>query len=419
MDNRDGTLSIFGTVLDAASSGTAPAPGSAAAFDEAMLASLGREFAYNDPQAGFGSGEGAANDQNVELLVKDPRRADLELDQDRQPRSRERRRHAHLHAERAQLRPLRRVGGDRHRHAAAERRVRLRDAEPGDLLGGGRDGHLRPGLRGGRRGRHGHDRGHARRWPARSSTRRAWTRNQADDTAAATTRTPRARSCRPCRRIPAAEGRHAAAASRSCRRTSRALPRTARTGRRSTSPSCSPPAQDVRLADGRDRRLQRPADQVRGLRRGPTSCSGDPVRAARRGRRGARRSTSPTCGASPTSPTTPARSRVDSTLRITDRWNALAAGGGTDAATVVDIPFPIPAHVHGDGEIPTIGSTCAVDHDLRRRRARAPSRRASARSGSSASSPSMDGGADGNVSTTPNTVFAAPGRLRSVSARLL
>jgi uncharacterized repeat protein (TIGR01451 family) len=79
MDNRDGTLSLFGTVLDAASSGTAPAPGSAAAFDEAMLSSLGREFAYNDPQAGSGSGEGAANDQNVELLVKDPRRADLEL----------------------------------------------------------------------------------------------------------------------------------------------------------------------------------------------------------------------------------------------------------------------------------------------------------------------------------------------------
>ena len=79
MDNRDGTLSIFGTILDAASSGTAPAPGSAVAFDEAMLASLGREFAYNDPQAGLGSGEGAANDQNVELLVEDPRRADLEV----------------------------------------------------------------------------------------------------------------------------------------------------------------------------------------------------------------------------------------------------------------------------------------------------------------------------------------------------
>ena len=79
MDNKDGTLSIFGTVLDAASSATAPEPGSALAFDEAMLASLGREFAYNDPQAGLGSGEGSVTDQNVELLVKDPRRADLAL----------------------------------------------------------------------------------------------------------------------------------------------------------------------------------------------------------------------------------------------------------------------------------------------------------------------------------------------------
>jgi uncharacterized repeat protein (TIGR01451 family) len=44
-----------------------------------MLASIGREFAYNDPQAGLGSGEGTAADQNVELLVEDPRTANLEL----------------------------------------------------------------------------------------------------------------------------------------------------------------------------------------------------------------------------------------------------------------------------------------------------------------------------------------------------
>jgi uncharacterized repeat protein (TIGR01451 family) len=79
MDNLDGTLSIFGTVLDAAADSQAPAPGSAQAFNEEMLASVGREFAYNDPQAGKGSGEGTAKDQNVELLVADPRRANLEL----------------------------------------------------------------------------------------------------------------------------------------------------------------------------------------------------------------------------------------------------------------------------------------------------------------------------------------------------
>ena len=79
MDNLDGTLSIFGTVLDAASDSQAPAPGAAQAFNEEMLASIGREFAYNDPQAGKGSGEGTAKDQNVELLVEDPRTANLEL----------------------------------------------------------------------------------------------------------------------------------------------------------------------------------------------------------------------------------------------------------------------------------------------------------------------------------------------------
>jgi len=79
MDNRDGTLSIFGTVLDHAADAQAPAPGSAQAFNEEMLASIGRELSYNDPQAGRGSGEGTAEDQNVELLVEDPRTADLEL----------------------------------------------------------------------------------------------------------------------------------------------------------------------------------------------------------------------------------------------------------------------------------------------------------------------------------------------------
>jgi hypothetical protein len=74
MDNHDGTLSIFGTLLDHAAAAAAPSPGSAAGFSSAQLASIGRELAYNDPQAGDGTGEGATNDQNVELLVRDPRR---------------------------------------------------------------------------------------------------------------------------------------------------------------------------------------------------------------------------------------------------------------------------------------------------------------------------------------------------------
>jgi uncharacterized repeat protein (TIGR01451 family) len=79
MDNEDGTLSIFGTVLDHASLATAPASGSAAAFDRSTLATIGRVLAYNDPQKGPPSGEGGPSDKNVELLVPDPRVADLSL----------------------------------------------------------------------------------------------------------------------------------------------------------------------------------------------------------------------------------------------------------------------------------------------------------------------------------------------------
>jgi hypothetical protein len=74
MDNEDGTLSIFGTLLDHAAGAAAPPAGNASGFDSAQLASIGREVAYNDPQAGDGTGEGNANDQNVELLLRDPRR---------------------------------------------------------------------------------------------------------------------------------------------------------------------------------------------------------------------------------------------------------------------------------------------------------------------------------------------------------
>jgi uncharacterized repeat protein (TIGR01451 family) len=77
MDNRDGTLSIFGTLLDAAAPAAAPAAGAASNFTAAQLASIGRELAYNDPQSGAPTGEGGPEDKNVELLVRDPRKADL------------------------------------------------------------------------------------------------------------------------------------------------------------------------------------------------------------------------------------------------------------------------------------------------------------------------------------------------------
>ncbi|HEV2752470.1 MAG TPA: hypothetical protein VGV36_01405 [Solirubrobacteraceae bacterium] len=84
MDNRDGTLSIFGTVLDHAAPIPTPAPGSqAGGFGVAEIASIGRLVGYNDPQSADrsddgeagGGGLGRAQDRNVELLLGDPRAA--------------------------------------------------------------------------------------------------------------------------------------------------------------------------------------------------------------------------------------------------------------------------------------------------------------------------------------------------------
>ncbi len=78
-DNHDGTLSIFGTILDHASDAVSVPPGTpAAGLTTEQLASLGRTMSYNDPQVGAqqctpGCGEGVAADRNVELLIDDPR----------------------------------------------------------------------------------------------------------------------------------------------------------------------------------------------------------------------------------------------------------------------------------------------------------------------------------------------------------
>jgi metallophosphoesterase (TIGR03767 family) len=94
MDNRDGTLSMFGTLLDHDGPATAPASGtSAAGLDPEVLASIGRAISYNDPQAGPGvdgevGPEGAPTDRNVELLIADPRAGAAQDDQDRGGRGR-------------------------------------------------------------------------------------------------------------------------------------------------------------------------------------------------------------------------------------------------------------------------------------------------------------------------------------------
>lgn len=75
-DNGDGTLSLFGTIVDQAAPVTPPAPGPAAGFSDRQLGSLARTLAANDPQTRDvtgGGGPGRRSDRNVELLLRDPR----------------------------------------------------------------------------------------------------------------------------------------------------------------------------------------------------------------------------------------------------------------------------------------------------------------------------------------------------------
>jgi hypothetical protein len=96
----------------------------------------------------------------------------------------------------------------------------------------------------------------------------------------------------------------------------------------------------------------------------------------------------------------------NATVRITDRWNAVAAGGGSEGATLVDIPFPMPT---GCANTDTgVGATCAnttsfnaiVPMAIRERK----------RSNIEVAQVLLnDGGSDGNTSTAPNTTFMKQG----------
>ena len=66
-DNRDGTLSIFTTMVDHAGP-----PTGGSTTDAPALAGLGRELAANDPQNRTDSGRGQIGDRNVELVVAAP-----------------------------------------------------------------------------------------------------------------------------------------------------------------------------------------------------------------------------------------------------------------------------------------------------------------------------------------------------------
>lgn len=68
LDNHDGTLSVFGTLIDAA----APLGYGGRLDSTTALASLARELAVNDPQERTTGRRGKVEDRNVELVVKAP-----------------------------------------------------------------------------------------------------------------------------------------------------------------------------------------------------------------------------------------------------------------------------------------------------------------------------------------------------------
>lgn len=76
MDNRDGTLSLFGTLIDHDAPIAPPPSGTpAASMSDTQLASLGRALAANNVVKQFGAAaRGRRSDRNVELLLRDPRR---------------------------------------------------------------------------------------------------------------------------------------------------------------------------------------------------------------------------------------------------------------------------------------------------------------------------------------------------------
>lgn len=67
-NNRDGTLSIFTTMLDHAG----PANHGGSLIDSVKISALARELSANDPQLRALAQEGAVGDRNTELLIKDP-----------------------------------------------------------------------------------------------------------------------------------------------------------------------------------------------------------------------------------------------------------------------------------------------------------------------------------------------------------
>ncbi len=97
----------------------------------------------------------------------------------------------------------------------------------------------------------------------------------------------------------------------------------------------------------------------------------------------------------------------NATIRITDHWNAVAAGGGPDPATVLDIPFPVAATCAATAST-AIGGLCTATTSAN---ATVPGavkdgKRAVIEVGQITIT---DGGPDGVNGTAPNTLFEIQG----------
>ena len=97
----------------------------------------------------------------------------------------------------------------------------------------------------------------------------------------------------------------------------------------------------------------------------------------------------------------------NATIRISDHWNAVAPGGGPDAATVIDIPFPVPAACANTASTAE-GGLCTANTSAN---TVVPG---SVKTGKRAivevgQITITDGGPDGLNGTTPNTLFEVQG----------
>jgi hypothetical protein len=99
--------------------------------------------------------------------------------------------------------------------------------------------------------------------------------------------------------------------------------------------------------------------------------------------------------------------RSEATIRITDHYNSVSAGGGTDTATVRDVPFPVNL-VCSNTSSTAIGATCTITGGQPLSIFPDPTHPTRAVV-EITQLEVFDGGADGSVATTPNTVFMRQG----------